>query len=923
MRLSMRLTLAMTTLVLAAVAAIGVLGYYNIERAVVPLGLERVTTQARSRLGALDAFLSSLRADTLASRTLPAHDSIVRALLNDGIDPSSGISAEASRDRLEVIYAGQLRAKPGVRQLRFIGLADGGREIARVDRSGPGNAIRVVPKAELLRKGDEEFFKQAIKLPEREVYVSTIQPNEQNGVLETPPVPVTVLATPVRTANGEPFGIVVLNLDMRTTFNRIRAAVDEDSKIYVVSESGEYLLNPTTGSEPGFDAGQGRRWQDDLPELAKQPSPDQRGVAVIDRVRGKWVAAALAMGPIAGGPRVGVIETEDYATIVAPAASLQNSVITVALSSIIVAIGIAGLLARSLARPLTQMTAAVTGFARNGHLDVPSGLAGEVGVLASAFTDMASEINDKSAALRSKSETLDKTIASMADAVLVIDAAGTTLFANPMCRVLFGAEADHGSVQWQRGYHLFYPDGVTPMPTEETPIGRALRGENFDNVEIAFRRTAETPLSQLVASGRIINGKSGEREGAVIVYRDLTAFRDTERQLRQSQKMEAVGQLTGGVAHDFNNILTVITGTIEILAQGVADRPQLAVITKMIDDAARRGGDLTQQLLSFARKQPLQPTNIDINVLVLETARLLRSTLGEQIEIDTTLDGDPWSALADPSQLGNALINLAVNARDAMPDGGKLTLETKNVVLDEFYAEQNPEAIPGCYVMLAVSDTGMGMAPNIRDRVFDPFFTTKDVGKGTGLGLSMVYGFVKQSEGHIKIYSEEGYGTTIKLYLPRASDADDAANADIENTAPAVHGGGEVLLVVEDDALVRQYVMSTLSSLGYVAHAAASAAEALALVDGGLEFDLLFTDVIMGGGMNGRQLADELKRRRPLTRVLFTSGYTENAIVHHGRLDPGVHLLAKPYRRGELAQMLRLVLGNDATFRDNQIAKAK
>jgi CheY-like chemotaxis protein len=367
--------------------------------------------------------------------------------------------------------------------------------------------------------------------------------------------------------------------------------------------------------------------------------------------------------------------------------------------------------------------------------------------------------------------------------------------------------------------------------------------------------------------------------------------------------MEAVGQLTGGIAHDFNNILTVITGTIEILAEAVADRPQLAAIAKMIDEASERGAGLTQHLLAFARKQPLQPQETDINALIVETAQLLRPTLGEHVEMESMLESDAWRAQVDPNQLATALLNLALNARDAMPEGGKLTLETGNVHLDESYTSAHGDVSPGPYVMIAVSDTGSGIPAAIRDKVFEPFFTTKATGKGTGLGLSMVYGFVKQSGGHIKIYSEEGHGTTIKIYLRRAHGQVQQQPAD--SPVAIVGGGHERILVVEDDALVRNYVVAQLGSLGYSTFTAKDSTEALAVIDSAVDLDLLFTDVIMPGSMNGRQLADEAVKRRPSLKVLFTSGYTENAIVHHGRLDPGVLLLAKPYRKSDLAHMIR------------------
>ncbi len=376
-------------------------------------------------------------------------------------------------------------------------------------------------------------------------------------------------------------------------------------------------------------------------------------------------------------------------------------------------------------------------------------------------------------------------------------------------------------------------------------------------------------------------------------------------QLRQAQKMEVLGQLTGGVAHDLNNILTVITGTVEILAEAVADRPQLAAIAKLMNDAAARGADLTQRLLAFARKQPLQPREVDVNSLVMNAAELLRQTLGEPVEVRTALAGDVARALIDPGQLTNAILGLAANARDAMPDGGRLTIETRNVEIDESHGDTSGAITAGPYVMLAVTDSGRGIPVGIVERVFEPFFTTKGVDKGTGLGLSMVYGFVKQSNGHIKIDSEEGHGTTVRIYLPQASGA--AASAGLPRSTDP-EGGRKAILVVEDDNLVRTFVVGQIKSLGYHTLTAVDAAEALAVIDSPDGIDLLFTDMIMPGSMNGRQLADAALQRRPSLKVLFTSGYSNEVIIHHGHLDAGVLLLSKPYRKSDLARMIRAAL---------------
>jgi signal transduction histidine kinase/CheY-like chemotaxis protein len=454
--------------------------------------------------------------------------------------------------------------------------------------------------------------------------------------------------------------------------------------------------------------------------------------------------------------------------------------------------------------------------------------------------------------------------------------------------------------------------------TDEQPYGILEidnnRRHDYDQHDINFLTGFANVLAEAVSTA----SRGAALQVTVDVMKALVEEKDrllyeknaADLQLRQSQKMEAVGQLTGGIAHDLNNILTVITGTIEILAEAVADRPELVTIAKMIDEAAERGADLTQRLLAFARKQPLQPREVDVNSLVIEASNLLRPTLGEQVEVQIMLSGDTARALIDPSQLTNAILNLALNARDAMPDGGKLTIETSNVILDDSYAGIHSEVTAGPYVLIAVTDSGHGIPAGILENVFEPFFTTKDVGKGSGLGLSMVYGFVKQSNGHIKIYSEAGLGTTVRIYLPQAIGLAQPITDELASTS-ILEGGDETILVVEDDDLVRTFVVGQIQSLGYVALSAVNADAALVIINSAQTIDLLLTDMIMPGSMNGRQLSDAARRRRPSLRVLFTSGYTENTVIHYGRLDAGVLLLAKPYRKSDLARMIRAALGAD------------
>jgi signal transduction histidine kinase/CheY-like chemotaxis protein len=377
-----------------------------------------------------------------------------------------------------------------------------------------------------------------------------------------------------------------------------------------------------------------------------------------------------------------------------------------------------------------------------------------------------------------------------------------------------------------------------------------------------------------------------------------------EQALRQSQKMEAVGQLTGGVAHDFNNLLTIIIGNLGIAKRGVVEaRAERALNNALI--GAERAAQLTQRLLAFSRRQPLNPRFLDINKLIVAISDLLTRTLGENIQLETISGAGLWKVEADASEMESTLLNLALNARDAMPEGGKLTIETSNAYLDEAYCREHEGIVPGQYVLVAVSDSGAGMSAETIDRAFEPFFTTKEAGKGTGLGLSQVYGFMKQSGGHVKIYSESGEGTTIKLYLPRREgDEVVVSGADSLN---AERGEGETILIVEDDDGVRQYASEILRDLNYQVIEAKDSATALRLLDADKKFDLLLTDVVLPG-KNGRELADEVDRRRPGTKIIFMTGYSRNAIVHQGRLDPGIELIPKPLTERVLARKIRQLL---------------
>jgi PAS domain S-box-containing protein len=1164
MSLATRLALTMILLVAAAVAAVGWSSHYNLEQAFLPRVLDRIETHSRLLASQLESHANSARADVATFRFRAATRGMVNAHFNNGTDPVDGLSEKTWRDRLLTGIVADVGANRAYAKFRIIDAE--GIEYLRVDRSGPNGAVRVVADSALQSKEDRFFFQEAIKLAEGQIYVSPVDLNVDDGIIQVPHVPTLRIASPLFGPDRRLFGIVIINIDMREVFDRVRNSIRKGESVYVVGRNGDYLVHPDRAREFGSQLGKPTRWQDDFPYFAAQAGASQGTTRVVPDADGKPGGTAIAPALLAEEQWVGVIRVVPNAVFMQPASIIEQTSLRIGLVAVLVAAVLAILLARSLTRPIKRLTAAVEAIGRGQSATIPIDASAETGMLARAFAQMVEETNAKTSALehevleRRRSEAardhhaarerlFSAAVESSDDSIIMQTLDGIITGWNPAAERLYGYSAEEAVGQptsiivpperseegrdylrrirrgeWIENFETVRrrkdgsrveitvslspirgPSGeiigasgsarsltearrteralqqtleerrqlfdasqdlimimnshghiVQISPSSETILGyrpeemigrsgvdfihpahleqsreemRALRrgghpkladtrcfhknghevwlswlanwsdqakryffvGRDMTEARLAeeslreseqlARNIIETSLDAFVQTDEhstILNWNSraeelfgwrreealgrraidlivapGEREGikaglarflaagheqpfkhrrefAVcrrdgkefraemsitalrrregmlfnIFYRDLTDKISAEERIRHAEKMEAVGQLTGGVAHDFNNILTVITGTIEILADAVAKDPQLATITKMIDEAAGRGAELTQHLLAFARKQPLQPREVDVNELIVDTAKLLRPTLGEQIQIESVFEDESCIATVDPNQLTTAILNLALNARDAMQDGGKLIIETGTAYLDEAYAGAN-DVQPGHYAMIAVSDTGTGIPAGMLTRVFDPFFTSKGPGKGTGLGLSMVYGFIKQSAGHIKIYSEEGHGTTIKLYLPPGKTATVASESATPST---IDGGHETILVVEDDRLVRDYVLTQLHSLGYVTLQAANAAEALDIVAAGKSFDLLFTDVIMPGKMNGRQLADELQRTRPDLKVVYTSGYTENAIIHHGRLDAGVLLLAKPYRKSDLARIIRRAL---------------
>lgn len=490
------------------------------------------------------------------------------------------------------------------------------------------------------------------------------------------------------------------------------------------------------------------------------------------------------------------------------------------------------------------------------------------------------------------------------DPFLIADMDGTWLSASPAWTDILGWSQEEligRTSEWME-----HPDDVARVRKEVDTLQQgvpSLRFENrFRTKDGGYRNFSWTAVPD---NGLIY-----------CVARDVTeqraharALAEAEAALRQAQKMETLGQLTGGVAHDFNNLLQVVTGNLELLQRGLKDNERMRRAADNAMAGAERAAMLTQRLLAFSRRQPLAPERVNPNRLVSRMSELLSRTLGERIEVETIQTARAWPIEVDLNQMENALLNLAVNARDAMPDGGKLTIEVANTHIDDRYAAQEEDVQPGQYVLISLSDTGQGMDAETLSHAIEPFFTTKEVGRGTGLGLSMVYGFIKQSGGHIRVYSEVGEGTSVKIYLPRFHGLVPANDQLEEAPPPVVSGGDETVLVCEDDDKVRAYAVEVLNELGYRVIEASNGAAALdALEQAPVPVDLLFTDVVLPGGMTGADVAREAAVRRPELKILFATGYARNAIFHHGRLDPGVELLTKPFTYAELAGKVREVL---------------
>ncbi|MDY0871251.1 ATP-binding protein [Dongia rigui] len=564
---------------------------------------------------------------------------------------------------------------------------------------------------------------------------------------------------------------------------------------------------------------------------------------------------------------------------------------------------------RMISRPvqtLVDLSSRIAG----GDFSVRSGLAhdsSEFGHLAKSLDSMAGELERHQAELEEQQDYMRAVLDNMSEMVFCFDTDGRVVFMNGAARALGLPEDALTYRELISATDALLDRNLVPLPFEQIPIVRVMNGETVVNAEINVRINKDGSILTHLLNGQKIVDEHGRRVGAVLAVRDITTLRATEATLRQSQKLEAIGQLTGGIAHDFNNLLGVIIGSIDTLMPHLSKPDDIDLANEALNGALR-GAALTRQMLAFARRQALNPGILNLGEHLPQIATMMRRTLGENIVVTTHYSPDLWACLVDAGQLDNVLLNFAINARDAMPEGGHLTIEVGNAVLDAHYADSNAEVASGEYVRIAVTDDGIGIPPELLGRIMEPFFTTKEPGKGTGLGLSMAFGFAKQSGGHLKVYSEPGHGTTVNLYLPRAMSPGRAATIDsIERPAPK---GAERVLLVDDNEAVRKTAARLLTDLGYQVTEAASGPEALQILARESGIDVLFSDVVMPGGISGFDLASQAEQLYPRLKVLLVTGFAEAAVRTSVAKARNVALMSKPYRRHELAERLRALLDN-------------
>lgn len=789
MKLFGRFTIAISTVVVITVIAMGIIITRRLTRIEIPKELRTLHILAEQTAYRLDNYAESGREAVLTITGAAAVNGIIRADEAGGVDPESGESAKIWQDRLANIFLALLRSNPDYLQIRLIGVHNDGKEIVRAERTAIHGEVKRDSESELQKKGTRAYFTQTIGLQPGNIFVSRIELNSEHNTIRVPHVPVLHIATPVHDSQGKPFGIIVITIDMRNILASIRASVDSKNNLYIVNNLGGYVLHPNPAMEFGWQLDHNFTLESEFPVLAGFAFKSNADSGLLELGNGARVGAAGYRIKLAGKRAITILVTAPYATLVAHWKTIGAAILLAFAFVAPFMLLIVLIIARSLSVPLANLTEAVKQYSGDAPISIRAAGSGEVRELASAFENMTQDL-----------------------------------------------------IQRQR---------------EEAELSK---------------------------------------------------------RLQQSDKLKAIGQLTSGIAHDINNLLTVILGNLQLLERSQQGNAVIMKRLRTATEAAQKCGGMIKRLLAFSRRQVLQPRTIQVNKLIHNSISLLEDTLSKDITISTELADDLWETKVDPDQLETALINLAINARDAMPDGGTINVSTANCTIDPVYAGTHPDLTPGEYISITVSDTGTGIPSDFQTRVFEPFFTTKADGKGNGLGLSMVHGFVSQSGGHVTLYSDEGRGTSVRIYLPRAMGVMTGGGAAHEVIdKKTVTGGTETILLVEDEPNVRELAKTMLEELGYRVLIAQDAEQAMELLSGPDQIHLLFTDIVMPGKMNGTELIEKAWQIRPGLSVLYTSGHPKGVMTLEQGDGPSRLFLSKPYRMDELASHIRQALNAGET----------
>jgi len=840
----------------------------NIESIIVPTALDRLDTVARRRTEDLKSFVKDVGSQVLGDRQTSPIQGIVRATEGGGFDKQDNSTLEQWRRRLAVNFDAAVKGRHLFFKYRFIGIANGGREIVRVDRMTPNASVRIVPESLLQAKGDRDFFQNTLALKDGEVYSSPIELNQDYGRIAIPYVPVLRISTPVRTDRGEPFGIIVANIDMRIVLDDIRKRAPVGIDTYIVDESGNYLLNPDPSLEFGSELKRKTDWRRDFPEVATvfASSTGYARTKANSPQGPRYVVASVV--DLGSGRRIAVIETTLEATVLATSAEVRRSSLLAGLGAAMVAVLLAVFVARSLSKPIERLNKSVESFDGQNAIDAPVGAAGEVGTLAQSFKRMADDIRARTEELRATDEKLrlyGAVVESSADAILTVTLDGVITAWNPAAEKLFGYSEEEAIGNTT---HLITP----PARLEESESYLALvhegeRVEHFETVRID-------------KSGRMIDvaltiSPVYDADGNVFcvskIVRDMTDFNRISAHLRQSQKMEAIGTLAGGIAHDFNNIIAAILGNVAMTRDDLPkDHPAQDTLDE-IQKAATRATGIVRQILKFSRADEGKQEAVRIGPIVEEAVQFLRRTAPSNIEFEVSVEAGLPFVSASGTELHQVLMNLGVNAFHAMSEsGGILAIRAGLFVLDEMGADAYPDLVPGTYVRLDVSDTGSGMEAATLERAFEPFFSTKASGEGTGLGLSMVYGIIKAHKGMVTVYSGVGKGTVFHIYLPIAESD---AVAEVKTNGNGSHGHGETILYVDDDEALVTMTKRMLGKLNYNVVGFDSPLDALqAFAANPYGFDVVVTDLSMPK-MDGPEFVTKIKEIRPETPVIMLTGY--------------------------------------------------